>query len=187
MIASLRGRIQAKTPNSVVLDVGGVGYLVNVVPQFSASHSIGDDVLLNTRLIVREDSMTLFGFESAEEVELFDLVTSVNGIGPKLGLSVLASLSVDAIRSAVANESDATFKSVPGIGPKTAKLMVVTLNGKLQAGQVKGSTSAEIVEALVGLGYNEKQAIAAVSAVGANGSNSDILRRALAELAGGRS
>ena len=186
MIASLRGRILAKNPNSIVVDVGGVGYSVNVTPQLSASMDEGHEVTLQTRLVVREDSMTLFGFETAEEIELFDLVTSVSGIGPKLGLAILASLSVAAIRQAVATESDATFRSVPGIGPKTAKLIVVTLAGKLQTNAVSKGTSSDVLVALIGLGYAEKQAIAALSAVGSDGSTSEVLRRALAELSGTR-
>jgi Holliday junction DNA helicase RuvA len=182
VIASLSGQLSSKGPNSVVVDVGGVGYLVNVVPQLSASKAVGDPISLQTRLVVREDSMTLFGFETAEEIELFDLVTSVNGIGPKLGLSILASLTAEAIRNAVASESDATFRSVPGIGPKTAKLIVVTLAGKLAPSATGSASSSEVVTALVGLGYSEKQAAAAVASVGASANSADTLRKALAEL-----
>ena len=91
-----------------------------------------------------------------------------------------------AIRQAVATESDATFRSVPGIGPKTAKLIVVTLAGKLQTNAVCKGTSSDVLVALIGLGYAEKQAITALSAVGSDGSTSEVLRRALAELSGSR-
>lgn len=186
MIASLSGRLSSKGPNSLVVDVAGVGYLVNVVPQLCASKSVGESIRLQTRLVVREDSMTLFGFETSEELELFDLVTSVNGIGPKLGLSILASLTSEAIRNAVASESDATFRSVPGIGPKTAKLIVVTLAGKLAPLANGSPSSSEVITALVGLGYGEKQAATAVANVGPSSNSAETLRKALAELANSR-
>ncbi len=131
MIASLTGTVQTIHPNSVVLDVNGVGYLVNVTPALSASLQLGEGLLVQTAMIVREDAMTLFGFTDVEQLNLFELLRSVSGVGPKSALAIVSALSSDQIFDAVSAEDDLVFKSVPGIGPKTAKLIVVTLAGKV--------------------------------------------------------
>jgi Holliday junction DNA helicase RuvA len=185
VIASLHGSVTQTGPNFVVLEVAGVGYLVNVVPQLSAASVTGQSLNLHTRLVVREDAMTLFGFESAAECQTFDLLTSVTGVGPKLGLAIIASLSLESIESAVANELDAVFKSVPGIGAKTAKLIAVTLAGRLSAPAAQGS--ADVMQALVGLGYSQKAASGAVAKIGSVQNKSSALKLALAHLSGSES
>ena len=131
MIASLTGTVQSSTLNSLVLDVSGVGYLVQVTPSLALSVKVGDSLALVTAFVVREDAFTIYGFASNEELQTFDLLRSVTGVGPKSAMSIIHQLGVEALSQAVATEDDSAFKTVSGIGPKTAKLIVVTLAGKL--------------------------------------------------------
>lgn len=176
------------TLNSLVVDVSGVGYLVQVIPSLALSVSKGDELSLHTAFVVREDAFTIFGFASAEELETFDLLRSVSGVGPKSALSIIHQLGVDALGAAVASEDDSAFKNVSGIGPKTAKLLVVSLAGKV-SGKVSGktgATNASVVEALTGLGYPSKSAEDAVKAAQAEVGSADtqqLLRAALQKLA----
>jgi Holliday junction DNA helicase RuvA len=181
VIASLSGVVAQIAANTLVVDVGGVGYSVNVVPQLAASTTRGKQIQLHTRMIVREDSMALFGFESFAEAQAFDLLTSVTGVGPKSGLAILASLSLEQIASAVQSESDETFRSVPGIGPKTAKLITVSLAGKFVGTETAPAT--QLVSALVGLGYSQKAAATALSKVPVTTDPAQALRSALSLLA----
>lgn len=188
MISSLRGTIQSVSLNNLVIDVQGVGYAVQVTPDLALSVSAGSEVFLHTAFIVREDAFSIFGFETIEELETFDLLRSVSGVGPKSALSVIHQLGVEQLQLAVANEDDAAFKKVSGIGPKTAKLLVVSLAGKIKAvaaGQAT-SSSDEIVAALVGLGYQAKVAADAVKSAKndqPSADNQTILRAALQKLA----
>jgi Holliday junction DNA helicase RuvA len=181
MIASLRGRVQRVHLGTLVLDVAGVGYLVNVSPALSASLNIGDDLLLHTAYIVREDAHLIFGFAAPEELEMFELLRSVTGVGPKSALGIVSAVGVDEIRHAVANEQDGVFKAVSGIGPKTAKLITVTLAGKFISGG--SGESADLIAALVGLGYKESEASAALRQVSGNDAQAK-LRGALKLLSG---
>lgn len=174
MISSLRGRVLHLDPESVIVDVGGVGFSVAVTPQLSRTFHVGDEIVLHTTLVVREDALSLYGFESRDELTTFLHLIAVSGVGPKSALGVLATLAVDQIAQAVADEDDAPFRRVSGIGPKTAKLIVVQLAGKLQApaGAVGTSTSAaapavlgQVVAALVGLGWSERIATDAAGPV----------------------
>lgn len=195
MIASLTGSVQAITNQQLVLDVNGVGYAVAVTPALSRATTIGATLRLHTALIVREDAFSLFGFESFEELELFDLLRSVTGVGPKSALAILANLGAEQVRLAVATENDSVFKSVTGIGPKTAKVIAATLAGKLGTlpipiGKPVSDSSSELTLALVGLGWTERQAAAAVadatSKLGSAASREQILRSALASLSAGK-
>lgn len=188
MIASLTGKVQSSSLNSVVLDVSGVGYLVQVTPALALSTKPGQELGLVTAFVVREDAFTIYGFESREELETFDLLRSVTGVGPKSALSIIHQLGVDALRDAVASEDDGAFKSVSGIGPKTAKLIIVTLAGKLAGGTSSkfAAGDGDLVTALVGLGYQTKLAeecIKQVRLIEPKGSNETILRLALQSLA----
>jgi Holliday junction DNA helicase RuvA len=164
VIATISGQVQSTQANSLVVDCAGVGYLLHVTPQTSTNAKVGQSIQLYTRLIVREDSMTLYGFDDSESAELFDAVTGVSGIGPKSGLAIIAALTNEQISAAVDSEDDGVFRSVPGIGPKTAKLLVVSLAGRIRStGSASGSSvSEELVSALVGLGYSEKVAATAI-------------------------
>lgn len=196
MIASLRGTVVHLGQDAVVLDVAGVGYAVAVTPDVSRGAHLGDELLLHTHLIVREDAMSLVGFPSREELTVFGALLAVSGVGPKSALGVLADLSIDQIAQAVADEADAPFRKVSGIGPKTAKLIVVQLAGKLApptapalGGRAPGAPdlAAQVAQALVGLGWTERVAAETAEAVVASANAQErtvaaLLRRALAEL-----
>jgi holliday junction DNA helicase RuvA len=182
VIASLEGIVSRTQLGVVVLSVNGVGYSVNVSAALSARVSIGEKLQLQTSFIVREDAHTLYGFADVEELEMFDLLRSVTGVGPKSALGIVSAVGVDEIRNAVASERDSVFKAVSGIGPKTAKLITVTLAGKLTS--TNGSVDTELISALIGLGYKEAAASAALKE--AQGSDQQAkLRSALAILSGG--
>ncbi|HEX5730357.1 Holliday junction branch migration protein RuvA [Microbacterium sp.] len=174
MISSLRGRAAFVDTDSIVLEVGGVGLTVAVTPHVAAATDVGDDVHLHTNLIVREDSLSLFGFETREELIVFTQLLSVTGVGPKSALGVLAGLSVAQIAEAVSADDDAPFRRVSGIGPKTAKLIVVQLAGKVVAPRSTGTpgtpgrgaasgVAAQVTQALIGLGWSERAAAEAVA------------------------
>lgn len=172
MISSLRGTIVHAEPDAIVVEVGGVGLSVAVTPQVAHAAHVGDAVQLHTSLIVREDALSLFGFETREELAVFAQLLGVTGVGPKSALGILATLTVAQIADAVASDDDAPFRRVSGIGPKTAKLIVVQLAGKIVAsGGSTGKTqspagiSAQVVQALVGLGWSERTATESVAAV----------------------
>ncbi|MET0590956.1 MAG: Holliday junction branch migration protein RuvA [Naasia sp.] len=174
MISSLRGTVLAVSGTSIVVEVGGIGYAVAVIPQHALSTRPGADIVVHTALIVREDDLSLFGFASVDELVVFDLLRGVTGVGPKSALGVLSALTPDQVAWAVANEDDAAFRKVSGIGPKTAKLIVLSLTGKLfapapsapaAAGRPVASPAGDVVVALVGLGWPEKTAQSAVDDV----------------------
>ncbi|ROQ41064.1 Holliday junction DNA helicase subunit RuvA [Frondihabitans sp. PhB188] len=171
MISSLRGTVAVAAGSTVVVEVGGVGLKVAVTPQVALTMHVGTVAHLFTTLIVREDDLSLFGFQTADELEVFDLLRGVTGVGPKSALGVLGHLTPSQIAQAVAAEDDAAFRRVSGIGPKTAKLIIVQLTGKLdirvQAPSVTATTttSADVLTALIGLGWSERDAGAAIDAV----------------------
>lgn len=171
MISSLRGTVAAAAGSSVVIEVGGVGLRVAVTPQLALTLPVGTVAHLHTTLIVREDDLSLFGFAEAAELEVFDLLRGVTGVGPKSALGVLGHLTPVQIAQAVAGEDDAAFRRVSGIGPKTAKLIIVQLTGKLDPRAAAPSVtatstvSADVLEALIGLGWSERDATAAIDAV----------------------
>ena len=186
MIASVSGKVLASTLGAVTIEVSGVGLLVNTTNRIAAELNVGQSATLFTVLVVREDSLTLYGFLEALELETFDLLRSVNGVGPKSALSILSSLSVKEIADAVASESDSVFRSVSGVGVKTAKLIALSLAGKISGGlaSVSSGSGRASVDALIGLGYSEKEATLAVRKVSKpNLSDQDVLKLALQQLA----
>lgn len=193
MIAHLTGSVLRRKAGQLVLNVSGVGYLVNVTPEVYQASFTQSEFSLHIAHIIREDAQILFGFLEEEELETFNMLCTVNGVGPKSAMSVLAHLGVSGVSQAVATADDGMFKSVSGIGPKTAKLIVLTLTGKLVTGESSNSSSTgsqqSVVSALVGLGYQEKLARAAVESVlkqGADLSESELLKSALSNLSSGR-
>lgn len=168
MIVSLTGLVRRAVGTTAVIDVAGVGYLVNVTPAHALSLRLGDTVTVNTLQIVREDSLSLFGFATDAERDVFELLLGVSGVGPKSALGVLSALAPADIAAAVSSEDDAVFRKVSGIGPKTAKLIIVSLAGKLDAAasvsSVPSSVSDAVFAALTGLGWPEKNARVAVDA-----------------------
>ncbi|HEV7622906.1 MAG TPA: Holliday junction branch migration protein RuvA [Amnibacterium sp.] len=169
MIASLRGTVLEAAGSLLVVEVAGVGYAVTVTPEHALSVRHGELVLLHTAMVVREDDISLFGFQSREQLAVFDLLRSVTGVGPKSAMGVLAALSPADIAAAVVADDDGVFRKVSGIGPKTAKLIVVSLTGKLvdirPATPVVGRRGGDVLVALVGLGYAERAAQAALDDV----------------------
>lgn len=173
MIASLRGLVAARTGADVVIEVNGIGYRVSLPRRLAAALSVGEETLVFTAMVVRDDQVALFGFESSEELSLFDLLRGVTGVGPKSAIAILGDLSSEEIYDAVIQETDAVFRSVSGIGPKTAKLIVLSLQGKLDTQPQRSSspspTRAEeavkqsVVQALVGLGWTDRVAKNGVS------------------------
>lgn len=194
MIASLRGTVLTVRENVCTVDVHGVGYAVHITPTHRTRINVGHDYTFLTSLIVREDSMTLFGFENPESLELFDALLSVSGVGPRSALAVLEELDPAEILTAVVNEDDAAFRKVSGIGPKTAKLIVVQLAGKLTALTLTAvadhkvsatpDVTVSVVHALVGLGWNERVAREAIDSleITKDDETSTVLKRALAAL-----
>ncbi|HEU0256681.1 MAG TPA: Holliday junction branch migration protein RuvA [Microbacteriaceae bacterium] len=198
MISSLRGTAVAVTPTAVELEVGGVGYTVAVTPRHASRLRVGAEALVYTRLVMRADAVSLYGFVGVDERAVFDLLTGVNGVGPKSAMGVLTELSPAQIGEAVAREDDAAFRAVSGIGTKTAKLIVVQLTGKMEhfrtpsageAAPAAGGVDAAVVEALVGLGWPERVARETVEeARGSEGADADVptlLRLALRRMVPG--
>jgi Holliday junction DNA helicase RuvA len=193
MISSLRGTVLAAVGTSIVIEVGGVGLSVSVTPEHALSVRVGFETQLNTALIVREDDLSLFGFRTTEELEVFALLRGVTGVGPKSAMGVLAVLTPDDIARAVAEENDSVFRKVSGIGPKTAKLIVLNLTGKLLVSALRPSPVAAVATpvsesvsmALQGLGWSEKLARPAAEAAvreatdDEKGNTQAILRRAI--------
>lgn len=175
MIASLRGKVLTANTSSVVLDVSGVGYLVSIPASIANKAIVGQELALWTALIVREDNFQLYGFESLEQQGLFDLLRSVSGVGPKTALSIISSLSSAEISYAVANDDSKPFESVTGVGVKTAKLINVTLAGKLKSSASSGRTlEIDLLSALQSLGWNEKTALPVVEAIAKNSAGKEL-------------
>ncbi|WP_026549853.1 Holliday junction branch migration protein RuvA [Arthrobacter sp. Br18] len=200
MISFLRGTVTHVGLHSAVLDVNGFGMLVQATPQTLASLRTGEQANVFTAMIVREDSMTLFGFESAEQREVFETLLAISGVGPRLALAVLAVHTPEAVRVAATAGDDKAFSKVPGIGPKGARRIVLELAGKLvpldAPGAPKQTWQGQVLTAMMGLGWSEKDAGAAIDAataeapeIAATGDVGQILKLTLRRLGqdGGRS
>ncbi len=198
MISSLRGTVLHAESALVVIETGGVGLSVFVPGDVAHTAVVGEQLQLHTSLIVREDALTLFGFSDRDELEIFGQLLSVAGVGPKSALGVLSHLTVDQIAEAVTAEDDAPFRRVSGIGPKTAKLIVVQLAGKVQprvasapAGAPATATVEQVAAALVGLGWSEKVAAEAAAQSAEDATDAEresvpaLLRRTLAAMGPG--
>lgn len=193
MIAFLTGRVAGKAAGSAIIEVGGVGYrLMMSTPSLAALPAVGDEVTVHTHLHVREDELTLFGFENEEERELFGSLTAISGIGPKLGLSVLSSLRPDALRGAVAHDDVALLSSVPGVGKKTAQRMLIELKDRLgmpgsfaNADGARAQASvADARDALLGMGFTTAEAAMALREAPVGASTEQLLKAALKALGG---
>jgi holliday junction DNA helicase RuvA len=188
MIAFLRGRLLEKHPNRVVVDVNGVGYDVQVpVSSFYGLGEAGSDVALRIHTHVREDAIALFGFGSVLELQLFERLIAVSGIGPKVALAVLSGLSVDDLAAAIASEDATRLTRVPGIGKKTAERLVLELRDKLPSAlpAVKASDphGPDVLNALLSLGYNAREASVAIRDLPPDLALADAIRQALKGLA----
>ncbi len=171
MIASLNGIVLEADTDSLVIDLGGVGLQVFVPPALAATCHPGERLFLHTYLVVRQDALHLYGFETYEARHFFELLLTVNGIGPRLALAILSTLTPDAIRRAVFHEQAEVFAHVPGVGKKTAQKILLQLQDKIkpEAGLERvgfgGELETEILDALTALGYSVVEAQAAIQAI----------------------
>lgn len=203
MIAFLTGRVAARGAASAVIDVGGVGMTVQCTPSALSRLHVGETGTVATSLVVREDSLTLFGFADEDEKYLFERLQTASGVGPRLALAMLSVHSPAGLRHAVSMEDTAALTRVPGIGKKGAQRIVLELQGKLDApvptggalpgadaaapaGAPDGAWRGQVVSGLVNLGWSAKDAEAAASAVAAEAEETDdvaaLLRSALRRL-----
>lgn len=194
MIRYLEGTVHTVSANSLTVVTYGVGREVFVTPAVAGRVRAGSEVALHTELIVREDALTLYGFDTPGELKLFSTLLGANGVGPKLALAILSVLSPDQVYGAISDNTLKVLTAVPGVGPKVAAKLIVDLQGKVPAtsavpSSAAGPASAEVVQALVGLGWKESAAIKAVETVAPDmdgASVADMLKAALRELGGSR-
>ena len=198
MIAQLSGTVASVGLDSIVVVVSGVGFDVKVVPTYAQQVRVGDELTVATSLIVREDSLTLMGFETADQRDVFTILQTVSGIGPRIALGALGVLSPDDLRRAVRDHDLSTLGKIPGVGKKSAQRMVLELGEKLgqpaHLGKVgtgatvaMGAVEEDVVAALVSMGWKQSQAQAAIDTLGGQGLGaSDLLRAALLKLGGSR-
>jgi Holliday junction DNA helicase RuvA len=171
MIASLSGRILHVEADGLIVELGGLGLHVHVPTPLRDRVNAGESIFLYTHLIVRQDALTLYGFDTKESCEYFRLLLGVDGVGPKAGLSLLSALTPDAIRRAVFNEQADIFSRAPGVGKKTAQKILLYLQDKIKA--VSGlepvaamsDVETEVLAALTALGYSVVEAQAAIQAI----------------------
>jgi len=172
MISTLTGTIRSLSTDKLIIEVGGVGLSVLINPQTSANVALGSQSTFYTSLVVREDSLTLFGFLTEEVRNLFELVQTVSGIGPKVALSIMGALTPEDLARAISQEDTSAIERVPGIGKKGAQRMILELKGKLSdlssGGTYKGHQPPwreQLTSALVSLGFSPKESDSAISSV----------------------
>jgi Holliday junction DNA helicase RuvA len=189
MIGRLCGLLTEKSPPQVLLDVHGVGYELDVpMSTFYNLPGLGEKVTLLTHFVVREDAQLLFGFLTATERSTFRELVKISGVGPRTALSILSGLSVGELAQAVSRQDGARLVKVPGIGKKTAERLLLELKGKLgadlgaPAGAAVSDAQADIQQALLALGYNEREAQAALKALPPDVGVSDGIKLALKAL-----
>lgn len=170
MISQLTGTVRHLTTEKVVLEVGGVGYAISITPRTSAQLVMGSALTLATSLVVREDSLTLFGFLDFHDRDIYETLQTVSGIGPKVALAITGALTPDQLAQAIAAEDIAAIEKVPGIGKKGAQRLILELKGKLVtdsgAPQVPsyGGVREQLLSALTGLGFSAKESDIAINA-----------------------
>ena len=188
MISSISGRISDKSEDSLIIELGGIGMRVIVPTPVITESQMGQSIALQTYLHVRENELSLYGFESVETRQLFILLIGVNGIGPRLGLAILSFLSPESLRAAVSAEQSEILSQVPGVGKKTAQKIILHLADQIQPTDASNALSAlhekdvDLLEALSALGYTVVEAQAAIQSLpkDASGKLEDRLRLALA-------
>ncbi len=186
MIGRLRGVLVDRSTDTIVLDVGGVGYLVAVTPRTLVGlPGIGEEVVLHTHLHVREDQLALFGFDTVADKDLFSMLLGVSGIGPKVGLAILATMTPEQLQIAVVGDDVTALTAVPGIGKRSAEKLMVELRPKMESGFTTGRISgplAEVREALTGLGYGPEEIRGSLADMPEGLSIEDMLKRSLQRL-----
>jgi holliday junction DNA helicase RuvA len=191
VIAFLTGTVAGKGAGHALIDVGGVGFrLLMSTASLASLPADGDDVTVHTYLNVREDELTLYGFDSEDEREVFERLISVNGVGPKLALAVLSSVRPESLRAAVARDDVALLSTVSGVGKKTAQRIIIELKDKLGVpdlgwgGRSAGLAAAEAREALLGMGFSPAEVAVALRDVPEDSTAEQMLRFALKALGG---
>lgn len=187
MIATLRGEVTQIEETALIIEVGGVGLRVFAPAPLRTKLKAGEVAFLFTHLVVREDALTLYGFESQADRDLFNLLLGVDGVGPKVALSVLSTMTLDAIQRAVFADEPEVLSRVPGVGKKTAQKMALHLKDKLKPGDAlrqvaaMSDADAEVLAALTALGYSVVEAQASIQAIPKDASKDveDRLRLAL--------
>lgn len=170
MIYSLSGKVFAITNDAIILDVNGVGFEVFVNRNLLDQHQPGDHLQLLIHMVIRQDLLALYGFESNEEKSVFNLLLGADGVGPKLAMAILSNLSMDNIRNAVLAEKPEYFVRVPGVGKKTAQKIIIHMQGKFPdiAGYVQTDARSgddEVIDSLVALGFSVVEAQTAVQSI----------------------
>ena len=187
MIGRLRGLLVARTSSGVLIEVGGVGYEVNLTPRDQASlPAVGEKVVVHTHLVVREDLMALYGFDSESSRDMFRILLKSSGVGPALAMSILATMRPDEIQMAVATEDIGALVAVPGIGKRTAEKLILELRPKLGALAERSASSGvrpRVREALESLGYSPAEIREALEEIPGEGSVEEQVRSALQVLA----
>ena len=189
MIGRLRGTLAEKQPPHLILDVNGLGYELEVpMTTLYRLPSIGEPLTLHTHLVVREDAQLLYGFASAPERQAFRELIKISGVGPRTALSILSGLGVQDLAQAVSLQESGRLVKVPGIGKKTAERLLLELKGKLGAdigvrAHASSDNQADILQALLALGYNDKEAASALKALPPEVGVSDGIKLALKALA----
>jgi Holliday junction DNA helicase RuvA len=184
LIGRLTGRLASKHPPQLLVEVGGVGYEVEVpMSTFYSLPAAGEAVTLHTHLVVREDAHVLYGFATLEERAVFRQLIRISGVGARTALAVLSGLSVGDLAQAVALQEAQTLTKIPGIGKKTAERLLLELKGKLADAKPTATGSGDVLNALIGLGYSEKEALAAVKGLPHGVGVAEGIRAALKALA----
>jgi Holliday junction DNA helicase RuvA len=187
MIATLRGEVIQVEENALVVEVGGAGLRVFVPVLLRGRVKVGEGIVLYTHLVVREDALTLYGFESQAERDLFNMLLGVNGVGPRVSLSILSTLTLDTVQRAVSTEESDILARVPGVGKKTAQKIVLYLHDRLKPADALTRVAAlsdqdsEVLAALTALGYSVVEAQTAIQSLpkDAPGEVEERLRMAL--------
>jgi len=183
LIGRLRGSLVAMRPTGVLIDVAGVGYEIAMTPETMASlPSVGEEIVVHTHLQVREDDMSLYGFSTAADRDLFRVVISASGVGPRVGMALLATLDADQLRRAIATEDVATLSRAPGVGKRSAQKIILELRPKLadtEAELVNGAGPSQVRQALENLGYSPEEISEAVADLEEDASVSEQLKTAL--------
>jgi holliday junction DNA helicase RuvA len=186
MIGRLRGVLVDRSTETIVLEVSGVGYQISVTPRtLTGLPGIGEEVVLHTHLHVREDQLALFGFDTAADKSLFSLLLGVSGIGPKVGLAILATMTPEQLRMAVVSDDVTALTEVPGIGKRSAEKLMVELRPRMEIEIESGQSSgplAEVREALAGLGYGPDEIRGTLADMPGDLAVEDMLKRSLQRL-----
>lgn len=178
MIAYLQGKILEKSTNFIILDNQGIGYKVFVTPE-ALEARIGDNIKLYIYHKVSEDGQSLFGLPDFNTLQFFEMLITVSGVGPKVALAILSSAKVDAISSAIANQDAGIFTRISGVGTKTAEKIIVELKNKVTSDKLHVTSSTEVFDALIALGYKQNEVRLVINKLDSSLSTGEQIKHAL--------